>query len=183
RETRIHVEQPGYRSQSIIVVTSLLNHERTTKEDLAFLYLQRWHNELDLRSIKSTMQMDDLRCKTPELVRKEVWTHVLAYNLIRTLMAQAASEHDIPPRTISFKGTMQMLEAFQPLIELQGHTNSKLRQDFYRQLLACVASHRVGNRPGRFEPRKVKRRVHFHNFMTKPRHEMKLDMIKRVKET
>ncbi|MEM8947529.1 MAG: IS4 family transposase, partial [Planctomycetota bacterium] len=103
--------------------------------------------------------------------------------LIRTLMAQAASEHDIPPRTISFKGTMQMLEAFQPLIELQGHTNSKLRRDFYRHLLDCVASQRVGNRPGRFEPRKVKRRVHFHNFMIKPRHEMKLDMIKRVKET
>ena len=65
------------------------------------------------------MQMRDLRCKTPELVHKEVWTHILAYNLIRTIMAQAACRHHIEPRTISFKGTLQTLEAFQPLIELQ----------------------------------------------------------------
>jgi IS4 transposase len=76
------------------------------------LYRARWNNELDLRSIKSTMQMHDLRCKTPELVRKEIWTHVLAYNLIRTLMAQAAATHDLVPRSISFKGAMQTLEAF-----------------------------------------------------------------------
>ena len=76
---------------------------------------------LDLRSLKQTMQMDILRCKTPELVRKEIWTHVLAYNLIRTIMAQAAAKHDIEPRTISFKGALQTLEAFQPLIDFQGH--------------------------------------------------------------
>lgn len=182
RETRICVKQPGYRSRTIIVVTTMLDPVETTKEDLAFLYLQRWHNELDLRSIKSTMQMHDLRCKTPELVRKEVWTHVLAYNLIRTIMAQAASEYGIQPRTISFKGTMQTLEAFQPLIALQGRCNSRLRQELYDYLLACVASHRVGNRPGRCEPRKVKRRIRFYNFMNKPRAELKLDMIKGVRE-
>ncbi len=183
RETRICVKQPGYRSRSIIVVTTLLDHKKTTKEDLSSLYLQRWHNELDLRSIKSTMQMHDLRCKTPELVRKEVWTHVLAYNLIRTIMAQAASEHDIQPRTISFKGTMQTLEAFQPIIEWQGSGNSQLRRELYGCLLECIASHRVGNRPGRFEPRKVKRRIRFYNFMKKPRQELKLQMIKGVRET
>src|SRR5262249_5339401 len=91
RETRIRVQQPGFRTRSIVVVTTLLDPEQVTKEDLAALYRARWHNELDLRSLKSTMQMRELRCKTPELVRKEVWTHILAYNLIRTVMAQAAA--------------------------------------------------------------------------------------------
>ena len=120
RETRIRVAQPGFRTKAIVVVTTLLDPQQTTKEDLATLYRARWNNELDLRSIKSTMQMRELRCKTPELVRKEIWTHILAYNLIRTIMAQAAATHDILPRSISFKGAIQTLEAFQPVIELQG---------------------------------------------------------------
>ena len=76
-----------------------------------------WQIELDLRAIKAAMQMGELRCKTPELVRKEVWAHVLAYNLIRTVMAQAAAKHDLPPRSISFTGAMQALTAFRPLLE------------------------------------------------------------------
>src|SRR5438270_6589669 len=119
REVKVRVTQPGFRTKSLVVVTTLLDPQQATKEDLASLYRSRWHNELDLRSIKSTMQMRDLRCKTPELVRKEVWTHVLAYNLIRTLMAQAAAKHKVVPRSISFKGTIQTLEAFQPRIEDQ----------------------------------------------------------------
>ena len=77
-----------------MVVTTLLDPQQTTKEDLATLYRARWNNELDLRSIKDTMQMRHLRCKTPELVHKEIWTHILAYNLIRTIIAQAAATHD-----------------------------------------------------------------------------------------
>jgi IS4 transposase len=87
RETKIRVTQPGFRTKSFVVVTTLMDAQKSTKEDLATLYRARWNNELDLRSIKSTMQMRELRCKTPEMVRKEVWTHILAYNLIRTLMA------------------------------------------------------------------------------------------------
>ena len=120
REARFRVEQRGFRTKAIVVVTTLLDPLETTKEDLASLYRARWNNELDLRSIKSTMKMDVLRCKTPELVRKEVWTHILAYNLIRTIMAQAAAKHGVEPRTISFKGALQTLEAFQPLIDFQG---------------------------------------------------------------
>src|SRR5262249_5144420 len=82
RETRIRVQQPGFRTKSIVVVTTLLDPEQTTKEELATLYRARWNHELDLRSIKITLPMDMLRCKTPELMRKEIWTHVLAYNLI-----------------------------------------------------------------------------------------------------
>ena len=182
RETLIRTKRPGFRSKNIIVVTTLLDPQQMSKEDLAFLYLQRWNNELDLRSIKSTMQMHDLRCKTPELVRKEVWTHVLAYNLIRTIMAQAATQQDIQPRTISFKGAIQTLEAFQPVIELRGGRDSEFREHLYDHLLACIASHRVGNRPGRFEPRKRKRRFKLYDFLNKPRHEAKLDMLKGVSD-
>ena len=114
------MSQPGFRSKSIVVVTTFLDPLEMTKEDLAFLYRARWNNELDLRSIKITLQMDEMRCKTPELVRKEIWTHILAYNLIRTIMAQAATKHDLLPRTISFKSALQTLEAFQPMISMNG---------------------------------------------------------------
>jgi hypothetical protein len=107
REARIRIEQPGFRTKSMLVVTTLLDPEQASKEELAYLYRARWNNELDLRAIKSTMQMEFLRCKTPELVRKEVWAHVLAYKLIRTIIAQAATKHEIKPRSISFKATRQ----------------------------------------------------------------------------
>jgi hypothetical protein len=183
RETRIRVEQPGFRSKSIVVVTTLLDPRQTTKEDLAFLYRARWNNELDLRSIKSTMQMDVLRCKTPELVHKEIWTHILAYNLIRTIMAQVASRHDIEPRTISFKGTLQTLKAFQPLIDFQGHRGKSSRAAFYEQLLDCISLHRVADRPDRFEPRKRKSKPLRFEKMTKPRWELKREMLKGVGKT
>src|SRR5262245_53405754 len=180
REARVRVEQPGFRTRSVVVVTTLLDPEQTTKEDLARLYRARWNNELDLRSIKSTMQMDILRCKTPEFVHKEVWTHILAYNLIRTIMAQAAAKHDIEPRTISFKGALQTLEAFQPLIDFQGHRGSSFRLNLYRQLLDSIALHRVADRPGRFEPRLRKRRPKHYAFLRKPRAAIKREMAKRV---
>lgn len=180
REIRVRVEQPGFRPDDIIVVTTLLDPEAATKEDLASLYRSRWSQELDLRDIKITLQMDVLRCKTPELVRKEIWTHILAYNLIRAIMAQAASQHGIQPREISFKGTIQTLEAFQPLMSFQGHKGTTFRQELYLQLLEAVATHRVANRPDRFEPRKRKRKPRKAEMMTKPRWELKRLMRKGV---
>jgi hypothetical protein len=178
RETKIRVAQPGFRTKSIVIVTTLLDPLQTTKEDLATLYRARWNNELDLRSIKSTMQMHELRCKTPELVRKEIWTHVLAYNLIRTLMAQAATTHGILPRTISFKGTLQTLEAFQPMIEQQAVHDADLRLRLYQNLLGAIASHRVADRPDRFEPRAKKKRRNHYAWLTRPRKEIKRQMAK-----
>ena len=182
RETRVRVEQPGFRTKEIIVVTTLLDPEAATKEDLASLYRSRWSQELDIRDIKISLQMDVLRCKTPELVRKEIWTHILAYNLIRTIMAQAASQHELQPREISFKGTIQTLEAFQPLMSFQGHKGASFRQQLYLQLLEAVASHRVADRPDRFEPRKRKRNPRKAEMMTKPRWELKRLMRKGVTE-
>ena len=124
------------------------------------------------------MQMPDLRCKTPELVRKEIWTHVLAYNLIRTIMAQAAAKHDILPRSISFKGTLQFLEAFQPLIELRAACDSAHRLRLYHNLLDAIATHRVADRPDRYEPRVKKHRRNHYGWLTKPRAEIKRMMAK-----
>jgi hypothetical protein len=177
REVRFRVEQPGFRTKSVIVVTTLLNPQETTKEDLAALYRLRWSNELDIRSIKITMQMDLLRCKTPELVRKEIWTHVLAYNLIRTIMAQAARQVGIQPRSVSFKATIQILEAFQPVIAHQGHWGLQHQQELYRQLLKAIATQRVADRPDRFEPRMTKRRPKNYDRLTRPRQEIKRDMV------
>ena len=178
RETRVQVKQPGFRITTLIIATTLLDAEEFTKEDLAQLYRARWNAELDLRSIKTTMQMDILRCKTPELVRKEIWTHVLAYNLIRTIMAQAATKHGIDPRSISFKGAIQTLEAFQPLIAINGERDSASLTNIYRQLLDAIATHRVADRPDRFEPRRRKRRPKPYFYLTKPRHEAKLAILK-----
>jgi Transposase DDE domain len=180
RETRVRVFQPGFRTRSLVVVTTLLDPEQTTKEELATLYRARWHNELDLRSLKSAMQMGELRCKTPELVRKEVWTHILAYNLLRTVMAQAAATHDIAPRAISFTGAMQTLEAFQPLLEFSAAQDADSRLRLYHDLLDAIATHRVGDRPDRYEPRLKKRRRNNYDWLTKPRAEMKRKMAKGV---
>jgi hypothetical protein len=180
REARIRVAQPGFRTKVMVVVTTLLDPRQTTKEDLAELYRARWNNELDLRSIKSTMQMSELRCKTPELVQKEIWTHILAYNLIRTIMAQAATKHDVPPRSISFKGSLQTLEAFQPLIGFQTARGAANRLRLYQHLLDAIVIHRVADRPDRYEPRLKKLRRNNYDYLTKPRAEMKRNMAKGI---
>ncbi|HUQ70146.1 MAG TPA: IS4 family transposase [Planctomycetaceae bacterium] len=178
REARIRVAQTGFRTKAIVVVTTILDPAQASKEDLARLYRARWNNELDLRSIKSTMQMDQLRCKTPELVHKEIWTHILAYNLIRTLMAQAAAKHDLFPRTISFKGAIQTLEAFQPVIDLQAAQGPAHRIQLYHTLLDAMATHHVADRPDRFEPRVKKHRRNHYNWLMKPRADVKREMAK-----
>jgi hypothetical protein len=178
REARIRVPQPGFRTKSVVVVTTLLDPRQATKEELATLYRARWQAELDLRSITSAMQMGELRCKTPELVRKEVWAHLLAYNLIRTVMAQAAARHDILPRSISFTGAMQTLEAFQPLLEFGAARDAAGRLQLCQDLLDAIASHRVGDRPDRYEPRLKKRRRSFYDWLTEPRAEIKRKMAK-----
>src|SRR5262249_28023662 len=153
-----------------------------TKDDLAQLFRARWNAELDLRSLKQTLQMDILRCKTPELVRKEIWTHILAYNLIRTIMAQAATKHGIEPRSISFKGAVQTLEAFQPVIAMQGEHASAFRIQVYKQILDAIATHRVADRPDRFEPRRRKRRPKPYDRLMKPRREAKREILNGFRE-
>ncbi len=154
REIRVHVDVPGFRAKSLVVVTTLLDHVRYAKNDLARLYRQRWHGEVDLRSLKSTLQMDVLRCKTPEMVRKEIHVHLLANNLLRSAMCATSIRHDVMPRQLSFRGTQQMLNAFHLLL-----TTSPVNQldSLCSNLFDAIAQHIVGNRPNRYEPRKRKR--------------------------
>lgn len=112
RECRMQNAQPGFRVKVVVIATTLLDHIAYPPSELTELYRARWHAELDLKSLKQTIQMDVLRCKTPELVCKELWTHILAYNLIRTILAQAAQKHHLELRSLSLKGAIQTLEAF-----------------------------------------------------------------------
>ena len=177
REVRVNIEKRGFRTKTLVVVTTILDPDEASKEDLAELYSQRWNNELDLRCIKTTMQMEELRCKTPELVRKEIWTHILAYNLIRTIMAQAATNHNIPPRAISFKGTIQTLEAFQPLLAFHSQNCKAVLKRLFQHVIEIIVVIRVANRPDRFEPRRKKRRPKPYDRLMKPRSEMKRQML------
>ncbi len=135
-----------------ILVTTLLCHKQTSKDELKKLYRERWHVELDLRNIKTTLGMEMVSCKTPEMVQKEIWVYLLAYNLIRMLMVQSAVLSKINPRQISFKHTVQLWIAWQQ------SNRDRNDQSYFNGLLILIAQNRVGNRSGRVEPRAVKRR-------------------------
>jgi hypothetical protein len=130
------------------------------------LYERRWSGEVDIRAIKVTMQMEVLRCKTPEMVEKEIWAHLLAYNLLRTVMAVAAAGVGIEPREVSFKGAKQAVTAFAPKLEAAPPGERPALLD---ALLAVIAYHRVGDRPGRWEPRARKRRRKKGAYLHEPR--------------
>jgi len=155
RVLRVGVPQRGFRTRVVLVATTLLDAQVYPKEDLAGLYRARWHAELDRRSIKQTMQMDVLRCKTPAMVRKEIWGHLLVYNLLRAAMAQAALGHGVVPRQVSLQGTRQTLAAFHSLL---AQMPSTARESVVHIVLSAIARHRVGTRPDRYEPRACKRR-------------------------
>ena len=166
RELRVTVEQPGFRVNELVLVTTMLDAERYPKEEVADLFLQRWNIELDLRSIKDVLQMDVLRCKSPEMVEKEIWMHLLAYNLIRGVMAKAAVAHNKQPRQLSFKGALQTMTAFQDALRQATPID---RNRLVRDLLKAISRHRVGDRFGRVEPRANKRRPKPQRYLTEPR--------------
>ena len=166
REIRIVVRRKGYRSRTIVVVTTLLDADTYSAKDVTDLFAQRWHCELDLRSIKRCLGMHHLHCCSPEMVRKELWTHLLAYNLIRVRMAQAAAVHNRIPRTLSFSDTKKLMNSFAVYLEV---TRGAERQRIEDRLIAAIARSHVGNRPGRKEPRAVKKRPKKYAFLTKPR--------------
>lgn len=168
REFRHRLVRPGYRTRNIVVATTLLDAELYSREELAELYHCRWDAEINLRSLKTMMHMDVLRCQTPEMVRKEIWAHLLAYNLIRTVIAQAAVQHGKHPRKISFTRAMRTLESFRPTI---AHASIEQLPTLYEYMLRAIASHEIGDRPARLEPRQRKRRPKPYKLMTKPRNQ------------
>jgi len=165
REVSISSKQKGCRTKSRIIVTTFLDHKKVSKNDLELLYSYRWWVELDLRAIKTTMQMDILRGKTPEMVHKEIWGHLLAYNLIRKIMAQAAHVHNKKPRELSFKGALNAIKSFR-----EKGIFSEENEKIYAALLKAIIRKIVGNRSGRSEPRIVKRRPKAFPRMQKARH-------------
>ena len=136
------------------------------------MYGFRWNTELDIRSLKSTLNLDHLRCKTPAMVMAEVWATILAYNLIRTTAAGAAALHDKQPRQISFAAACQYILSTWMLLSASQTSAATLRRLRLR-LLEQIASCEVANRPGRFEPRVIKRRKHRYPLMNKPRADLR----------
>jgi len=166
REIRVTARRPGFKTKTIVLVTTLLDAEQYSAQDLAKLFAERWHCELDLRSIKRALGMYHLRCRTPEMVRKELWTYLLAYNLIRVRMAQAAALHGKLPRRLSFTAAQSLIDSFAPhLSTTHGEKRGRIELD----LLLAISRCRVPKRPGRSEPRAVKKREKKYSYLTKPR--------------
>ena len=166
RELRVRVAQRGFRTRSLVVVTTLLDPAAFPAAELAAVFRWRWNAELDIRSIKQLMRMDVLRCKTPGMVVKEVWAHLLAYNLVRGVMAEAGRRHGVAPRRLSFQGARQTLEAFRGESVRSGGCSA---EGLAEVALRAIAYHRVGDRPDRVEPRVVKRRPKAYPRMHVPR--------------
>ena len=139
------------------------------------LFRERWHVELDLRSIKVHTNMEDLRGKTPEIVRKELWAYWLAYNLISKTMAQAALLHERTVRTISFCGALQAVAG---MMGQAATADLRLLTRLAKDKLKSIASRRVGHRPNRVEPRAIKRRPKSQKLLMQPRAEARAELLK-----
>lgn len=177
RHVRYDVDQPGFRSKRIELVTTLLDPEAFPVEELAKLYRGRWRVELNLRSLKTTLGMERLHTRSVDMIRKEVAMYVLGYNLVRWLMWQAAAEHGADPVHLSFAGTVQRMSAMMPY--LQSCATHRQRRELYERLLELIARDIVPNRPDRIEPRHVKRRPKAYPKFYRPRSDYKDYLIKR----
>jgi hypothetical protein len=174
REVLVRVNQRGFRTESFVVVTTLTNGKKYRSEDLADLYRRRWNAELDLRAIKVSLGMDVLRCQSPEMVRREIWACVLAYNLIRQTQLNAARQAGLLPRQFSLTATMQKIAAgWTCVLLLDPQSQANLFEDHLQDLV----HHRVGHRPNRVEPRAIKRRPKPHKLLTKPRDQARAELL------
>lgn len=149
-----------------ILVSPLSNVRQVSAQDLDALYARRWQVEVDLRSIKADMGMDILRAKSAAMVDKEIAAHLLAYNLVRALMARAAAGAQVLARALSFKGALQLLLAYDQALRHAGHRRARVMT---AHLLGAISLLRLRHRPGRVEPRAVKRRPKNHALLTVPR--------------
>jgi hypothetical protein len=175
RLVQVEVREPGFRVESFWVVTTLTDALEYPREEIAMLYRRRWLAELDLRAIKQTLGMDVLRGKSPAMVRKELWTCLLAYNLIRQAMLEAALAAGRAPRSLSFALALQTIAASFTLLACQRHA---VRARLIAAQLANLTASTVGNRPDRVEPRAVKRRRDPIALLTKPRAEARADLLR-----
>jgi putative transposase len=176
REIRKKITKPGYRVKQLTVITTLVDADAYDTEAIAELYHQRWHVELDIRAIKATLKMDELRCLTPFMVEKEIWVHFLGYNLIRKVAAQAAFLRGVCPREVSFAASQQtVLGAWSKLTE----ATAAEREQMGERLLGVLGKEKVGQRPDRCEPRAKKRRPKKCKLLTKPRAQARAELLGR----
>jgi hypothetical protein len=165
RHLRYSIQQPGFRTRVITLATTLLDANLYSADELANLYRRRWYAELNLRSLKTHLQIEHLRTKKPDTVRKEFYTHLLAYNLIRGIILEAAAAAGLAPHELSFKGALQSINSFLGIVV----ADSRNAAQHYAALLWMISTHRVADRPDRIEPRLVKRRPKPHKLLQEPR--------------
>jgi hypothetical protein len=171
RIIKVNLTAPGMRTRHLVLATTLLDPAAYPAAEIAALYLQRWRVELTFRDLKTAMRMEILRTKSPAMVQKEILMHFIAHNLMRLLMQQAAALGAVPLERISFKGTLDTVREY--LRALGGRRGRGHLRSCYTLLLAAIAAGRVPQRPGRREPRAVKRRPKNHQWLTAPRHRFK----------
>lgn len=171
RMIRLRVAAKGFRTRTVVLVTTLLDPKAYPGDALRELYGERWNVELHFHQIKTMLAMDVLRCKSPELIQREAALHRISYNLIRSIMQRSAHLHHVPLERISFKGSLDTLRHWSAVIAAAGDTPRKQDQ-LIDQMLAAIASDLVPERPERSEPRAKKRRPRNYQLLTKPRHEI-----------
>jgi len=167
RLVRFRIAIPGFRTQEVVLVTTLLDSVAYPDSAIVELYRRRWAVELCFRNIKVSLGMDVLRCCSPELVEKEIWMQAFAYNLIRALMLEAAWTYQIPLDRLSFKGTIDSLRQWTPLLAPEIFAFKRAR----KELLRIIAADQVPERPNRYEPRRKKRRPKAYSLLTHHRSE------------
>jgi hypothetical protein len=177
RLVRFQVQVRGFRTQSVIVVTSLLDEKAFPDSAIAELYARRWQVELHYRQIKTNLALDVLRGLTPKMIERELWMHAIAYNLVRALLLEASLTHDVPIERLSFKGALDALQAWGDRA-LRTRRHRCLAR---RTLLARIAADQVPLRPGRTEPRARKRRPKNYQLLTRPRHRMRVSESRRLR--
>lgn len=168
REMRLRIVRKGFRNRVILIATTLTDAQEYPKKELTDLARSRWEVEVDLRALKQYLEMDVLRCRTPEMVRKEILAQMLAYNLIRGVMVAAVEKAGLEPRKLSFQGARQTLRSFASASVGLSETAFGAQIGV---ILTRVSGHRVGERPDRFEPRERKRRPKRGNYMQVARNE------------
>ena len=173
RLIRFRIAIPGFRTQTVVLATTLLDDEAYSDEALIALYRRRWAVELCFRDIKTTLGMDVLRCQSPELVEKEIWMQVFGYNLVRALMLEASWEYSVPLDRLSFKGTVDTLRQWTPLFAPTIFAFKRAR----KELLRVIAADQLPDRPNRYEPRARKRRPKPYSTLTVPRRQARAAML------
>ena len=173
RLVHLFVAVRGLRSRHFVLVTTLLDAVASPAEALGQLYFQRWTVELHFREIKILLGLDILRCQSPAMIHKELALHLIAYNLVRALMQQAAALHHVPLARLSFKGTLDTLRQWADVLHAaRGHPRKQAA--LRRAMLALIARDQLPERPDRTEPRAKKRRPKNYRLLTKPRHQMRV---------